>query len=236
VTQSINNRLQSLDWEEIGQSLWADGHAVTPPILTAEECGELIHLYEDESRFRSKVVMARLGFGKGEYKYFKSPLPELVAELRQSSYPHLSALANRWAEEFGSRSFPVEFSDFLKICHTAGQKKPTPLLLKYEAGDYNCLHQDLYGEVAFPFQMTFILSRPGDDFVGGEFVLVEQRPRMQSRAMVVGAAQGQGILFPTRHRTVRGTRGIYKTNLRHGVSRVQAGRRFTLGIIFHDAA
>ena len=236
MTESIGNRLEAFNWVEIGEALWADGYAVLPPLLTQEECGELVQLYDDESRFRSKVMMARLGFGKGEYKYFKSPLPGLLSELREFSYRHIAVLANRWAEELGESAFPHEFPDFLEICHRAGQRKPTPLLLKYETGDYNCLHQDLYGEVAFPFQMTVLLSRPGADFSGGEFVLVEQRPRMQSRAMVVPAEQGQAILFPTRYRAVRGTRGTYKTNLRHGVSRVRAGRRFTLGIIFHDAS
>jgi hypothetical protein len=235
MTLSIRERLQALDWNAIGESLWADGYSLLPPVLTKAECAELIRFYDDESRFRSKVVMARLGFGKGEYKYFKYPLPELVAELRESSYRHAAGFANRWAEELGGQKFPSRFSDFLKVCHTAGQTRPTPLLLKYQGGDYNCLHQDLYGEIAFPFQLTFLLSRPGDDFTGGEFVLVEQRPRMQSRAIVIPAGQGQGILFPTRYRAVRGTRGTYKTSLRHGVSPVRAGRRFTLGVIFHNA-
>jgi hypothetical protein len=232
----MQNRLQSVDWKSIGESLWANGYAVLPAVLTAEECRELIALYDDAGRFRSKVVMARLGFGKGEYKYLKYPLPETVASLREFSYPRVAEFANRWAEELGGTNFPASLKDFLKLCHSAGQKKPTPLLLKYGQGDYNCLHQDLYGDIAFPFQMTFILSRPDEDFSGGEFVLVEQRPRMQSRAMVVAAGQGQGILFPTRYRAVKGTRGVYKTNLRHGVSPVLGGQRFTLGIIFHDAA
>lgn len=235
MAQSIDARLQSLNWSDVGVSLWSEGWAVLPPLLNKEECSELIRLYADPTRFRSKVVMARLGFGKGEYQYFQNPLPEIVTSLRESSYPHIAMLANRWAEELRENPFPIQYSDFLKRCHAAGQKKPTPLLLKYEAGDYNCLHQDLYGEIAFPFQLTFLLSQPGKDFTGGEFVLVEQRPRMQSRAIVVPLEQGRAVLFPTRYRAVRGTRGTYRTNLRHGVSLVRGGQRFTLGIIFHDA-
>ena len=189
-------------------------------------------MYADDGAFRSHVVMSRFGFGRGEYKYFKYPLPALVAELREYLYPHVARIAN-----FGTagRALPEKLSDYLELCRVAGQCKPTPLLLKYQAGDFNCLHQDLYGGVAFPLQATFFLSRLGADYTGGEFVLVEQRPRMQSRARVITAEQGQAVIFPTRYRIVQGTRGPYKTNLRHGVSQLRSGQRYTLGVIFHDA-
>jgi len=233
---SIKNRLGGLDWQLIEESLWSTGYALTPAILTREECSDLVQMYADDSHFRSRVVMARLGFGKGEYKYFKSPVPKLIFDLREASYPSLAPVANRWAKELGeAEAFPAKYSDFLRTCHSAGQSKPTPLLLKYEPGDFNCLHQDLYGDIAFPFQMTFFLSRRVEDYTGGEFVLVEQRPRMQSRATVITAEQGQAVIFHTRYRAVRGSRGVYRTNLRHGVSPLHSGRRFTLGIIFHDA-
>jgi len=232
---AIEQRAGVLDWRAIGDTLSGDGYAVTPAVVSPEECAQLVECYDDESRFRSRVVMARLGFGRGEYKYFKHPLPQLVAELRETAYPHLATIANRWMKETRGETYPEKYSDFLETCRAAGQTKPTPLLLKYEAGDYNCLHQDLYGAVAFPFQMTFFLSRPETDYTGGEFVLVEQRPRMQSRAIVICPQQGQGLIFPTRYRVVRGTRGVYRTNLRHGVSPLRSGRRFALGIIFHDA-
>jgi hypothetical protein len=227
--------VQALAWDKITQSLWDDGYALTPPLLQAEECAELVETYSQDGLFRSQVVMARFGFGKGEYKYFKYPLPEPVQRLREELYPRLAPFANQWASEIGGDTFPGKFTDFLKICRAAGQDKPTPLILRYETGDFNCLHQDIYGAVAFPFQLTFFLSRPGTDYSGGEFVLIEQRPRMQSRVMVVAPKQGEAIIFPTRHRAVRGTRGFYKANLKHGVSPVRSGRRFTLGIIFHDA-
>ena len=179
--------------------------------------------------------MARFGFGKGEYKYFKYPLPKLVQDLRQQLYPRLASFANRWAAEIGGDIFPERYADFLEVCRAAAQDKPTPLILKYETGDFNCLHQDLYGAVAFPFQLTFFLSRPEEGYSGGEFVLVEQRPRMQSRVMVITPKQGQAVIFPTRYRAVRGSRGFYKANLKHGVSPIRSGKRFTLGIIFHDA-
>ena len=234
VRESVQKRLKSVGWDEVEEQLWSDGHNVTPPLLTSTECGEIAGYYSNDSRFRSRIVMARFGFGKGEYKYFKAPLPPLIAELRTQLYPKLAPIANRWAEEIGGNKFPNNYADFLKLCRAAGQTKPTPLVLKYGPGDFNCLHQDLYGDVAFPFQMTFFLSRPSD-YAGGEFALVEQRPRMQSRVTVVPAAQGTGVIFPTRYRAVRGTRGVYKANLKHGVSPVRSGSRFTLGIIFHDA-
>lgn len=204
-------------------------------MLRPEECAELVETYDRNSLFRSQVIMARFGFGKGEYKYFQYPLPKLVQDLRQQLYPRLASFANRWAAEIGGEVFPEKHADFLEVCRAASQDKPTPLILKYQTGDYNCLHQDLYGAVAFPFQLTFFLSRPEADYSGGEFVLVEQRPRMQSRAVVITPKQGQAVIFPTRYRAVRGSRGFYKANLKHGVSPLRSGKRFTLGIIFHDA-
>lgn len=232
---TIPQRVQSLDWEEIGESLERDGYATVPPVLAAGECVALSESYGDDSAFRSHVVMSRFGFGRGEYKYFKYPLPKAVAELREHLYPGLARIANAWTRQVGGKELPDEHSDYLKICRSAGQLKPTPLLLKYEPGDFNCLHQDLYGEVAFPFQVTFFLSRLGSEYTGGEFVLVEQRPRMQSRARVITGDQGQAVIFPTRYRMLRGTRGVYRTSLRHGVSQLRSGRRYTLGVIFHDA-
>ena len=217
------------------ESLARDGYATTPPLLRANECAELVSLYGEDSNFRSRIVMSRFGFGRGEYKYFDNPLPKLVSELRDGAYPKLSSIANVWAGQIGGPTFPQSYAAFLKICHKSGQGKPTPLLLRYEAGDFNCLHQDLYGEIAFPFQMALFLSRPGTDYIGGDFVLVEQRPRMQSRAMVLLPEQGQCVIFHTRHRPVHGSRGFYKANLKHGVSPVRSGLRFTLGVIFHDA-
>ena len=230
----VKELLAGIDWKHIEESFSSDGHALTPPLLTAGECAEIIGYYDEDSRFRSRIVMSRFGFGRGEYKYFKDPLPPLVGELRAQLYPRLAPIANRWAEAMGGDSFSEKYSEFLSICRAAGQTKPTPLILKYGAGDFNCLHQDLYGEVAFPFQLTFFLSS-GRDYSGGEFVLVEQRPRMQSRVTVVPSEQGTAVIFPTRYRAVRGTRGVYKANLRHGVSPVRSGSRFTLGVIFHDA-
>lgn len=235
ITESIQHRVQSLDWDAISEGLWRDGYALTPPVLRPEECAELVETYDRNSLFRSQVIMARFGFGKGEYKYFKYPLPKLVQDLRQQLYPRLASFANRWAAEIGGEVFPEKYADFLEVCRAASQDKPTPLILKYQTGDYNCLHQDLYGAVAFPFQLTFFLSRPEADYSGGEFVLVEQRPRMQSRAVVITPKQGQAVIFPTRYRAVRGSRGFYKANLKHGVSPLRSGKRFTLGIIFHDA-
>lgn len=235
MSSSIIQRLQQIDWNEISENLANYGHALTPVLLTPQECANLIHSYDDNSNFRSQVIMARFGFGKGEYKYFKYPLPKLVADLRGQLYPRLAVLANSWAPHIGGGMYPTKYSEFLDRCHSEGQSKPTPLLLRYEAGDFNCLHQDLYGELAFPFQLTFFLSRKEVDYSGGEFVLVEQRPRMQSHAVVIPGEQGQAVIFPTRYRLVHGKRGAYKTSLRHGVSPVRQGKRFTLGVIFHDA-
>jgi uncharacterized protein len=235
--RSIAERIDVLDWKRAGESLSQRGYAVTGPVLSPEECASLVALYGDASRFRSQIIMERYRFGIGDYKYFANPLPELVASLRTHAYPHLAHIANQWAETLGQTSprFPRDHAAFLKICHKAGQTKPTPLLLHYEAGGYNCLHQDIYGEVAFPLQMVFLLGQQGRDWEGGEFLLVEQQPRAQSKAEVVKADQGQAIIFTTRYRPVRGTRGHYRVNMRHGVSRVHRGSRYTLGIIFHDA-
>lgn len=200
------------------------------------QCDELAALYTSEDRFRSRVVMARHGFGRGEYKYFSYPLPDIVAKLRRELYPSLASIANRWNAAMGIKArFPDKHTQFLKRCHAAGQRRPTPLLLQYGAGDYNCLHQDLYGEHVFPLQLTILLSQPERDFTGGEFVITEQRPRMQSRAEVVPLGKGDAVVFAVNHRPVQGTRGVYRVNLRHGVSRVRSGRRHTAGIIFHDA-
>jgi hypothetical protein len=234
---SIQKRIEVLDWNDAEQSLSARGYAITAQILTPAECDAIVALYGDESRFRSHVIMERHRFGVGDYKYFSHPLPETVAALRTAAYPHLAKIANQWAEALGESRppYPPDHATFLKICHKAGQTKPTPLVLHYEAGGYNCLHQDLYGEVSFPLQMVFLLGQPGRDWDGGEFVLVEQQPRAQSKAEVVSADQGQAIIFTTRYRPVKGSRGQYRVNLRHGVSRLHGGTRYTLGIIFHDA-
>jgi len=230
------SRLTSLDWPRIAADLDAHGCAVVGPLLDADACAALAARYDDDARFRSRIVMARHGFGRGEYKYFAYPLPDEIAALRTALYPPLAAIANRWNEQLGiAIRYPDGHAAFLARCHEAGQTKPTPLLLRYGEGDYNCLHQDLYGEHVFPLQATVLLSRPGDDFSGGEFLLTEQRPRMQSRAEVVPLTQGQAVIFPVHHRPVTGTRGIYRVNMRHGVSRLRGGRRHTLGLIFHDA-
>jgi uncharacterized protein len=233
----VRRRIDALDWAAAEESLSSRGYAVTAPLLTAEECAGLVALYKDEKRFRSHIVMERYRFGVGDYKYFENPLPRVVASLRTAAYPHLAKVANRWVEAFGesSKKYPPEHAAFLEECHKAGQKKPTPLMLHYEAGGYNCLHQDLYGDVSFPLQMVLLLGQAGHDWEGGEFILVEQQPRAQSKAEVVHANQGQAILFTTRYRPVKGARGYYRVNLRHGVSRVHRGTRYTLGIIFHDA-
>jgi uncharacterized protein len=233
---SIAARVAALDWTQIAGDLDAYGCAVTGALLTPAECRALAASYPSDALFRSRVIMARHGFGRGEYKYFADPLPSPVDALREALYPPLVAIANRWnaALDVGRR-FPDEHGAFLAECHAAGQSKPTPLLLQYGQGDYNCLHQDVYGEHVFPLQVAFLLSRPGVDFSGGEFVLTEQRPRMQSRAEVVPLEQGCGVIFPVRERPVQGTRGVYRVNMRHGVSRLRSGQRHTLGIIFHDA-
>jgi hypothetical protein len=225
-----------MDWNEIAASLDAQGFAVVRGVLSPGECDALSASYADEGSFRSRVVMQRHGFGQGEYKYFDYPLPEPVAALRTGLYPPLAHIANRWNEAMGiDVSYPPEHAAFLARCHAAGQTKPTPLLLEYGTGDFNCLHQDLYGEHVFPLQMAFLLSDPRRDFTGGEFVLTEQRPRMQSRAEVVPLVQGDGVVFPVHYRPVKGGRGFYRVNMHHGVSRVRSGHRHTLGIIFHDA-
>ena len=226
----------ALDWERIAADLDERGCAVTGPLLTPAECAALAGLYDEDAAFRSRVVMARHGFGRGEYKYFAYPLPETVAALRGALYPHLAPVANRWAERLGGEAaYPARHDSYLARCHAAGQSRPTPLLLRYGEGDYNCLHQDLYGALAFPLQATLLLSAPGADFAGGEFVLTEQRPRMQSRPEVVALGQGEGVVFAVNQRPVRGTRGDYRVTMRHGVSRLRSGRRLTLGVIFHDA-
>jgi hypothetical protein len=236
-TRSATQRIKALDWTAAEQSLSERGYAVTASILSLDECASLTALYHDASRFRSHVIMERYRFGLGDYKYFAHPLPELVADLRGSAYPHLAEIANRWAEMFGESvpPYPREHAAFLKICHKAGQTRPTPLMLHYEAGGYNCLHQDLYGDASFPLQMVFLLGQQGHDWEGGEFILVEQQPRAQSKPQVVLADCGQAIIFTTRYRPVKGSRGYYRVNLRHGVSRVHHGSRYTLGVIFHDA-
>jgi len=234
--QAIRHRLRQIDWADVARALDDRGWATTPPLLTTAECAELIGLYRDERRFRSRVDMARFRFGEGEYKYFASPLPPVVRELRRHAYSHLAPIAMAWEKTLGSdHSYPPELDEFLAVCAAHGQTKPTPLLLRYEAGGYNCLHQDLYGDVAFPLQMTCLLSRAGQDFTGGEFLLVEQRPRAQSTGSVVPLERGQIVIFATRHRPAHGTRGAYRVTLRHGVSRVTSGERHTLGVIFHDA-
>ena len=228
--------IKTLDWARIGDDLAAHGCAVTGPLLSEQQCAALAALYAQEESFRSRVIMARHGFGRGEYKYFAYPLPELVANLRTALYPPLAAIANRWNELLGvDLRYPSAHAAYLARCKQAGQAKPTPLLLQYGEGDFNCLHQDIYGEHVFPLQATVLLSQPGKDFTGGEFVLAEQRPRMQSRAEVVPLRQGEGVIFPVHHRPVQGTKGIYRVNMRHGVSRLRSGRRHTLGVIFHDA-
>ena len=228
--------MQRNDWESISQDLDAQGSAVLPHLISGEQCRAVAALYSRDTLFRSRVVMGRHGFGRGEYKYFGYPLPDLIAELRNGIYPCLAPIANRWNSAMGiDIRYPEKHNEFLDRCHSAGQTKPTPLLLQYEKGDYNCLHQDLYGEHVFPLQVAILLSEPGSDFEGGEFVMTEQRPRMQSRPEVVPLRQGDGVVFAVHHRPVMGTRGVYKVNLRHGVSRIRSGRRHTVGIIFHDA-
>jgi hypothetical protein len=236
-TPSIHERVTSLDWAAISSSLDSCGCATTGPLLPPDECAALAQRYGEDSPFRSRVVMTRHGFGRGEYKYFAYPLPETIADLRSALYPPLAAIARRWNEAMGiDVDYPADHAAYLQHCREAGQTKPTPLLLRYGAGDFNCLHQDIYGANVFPLQVAFLLSRPDADFTGGEFVLTEQRPRMQSRAEVVPLRQGEGVIFPVHHRPVRGTRGIYRVNMRHGVSRLRSGNRYTLGVIFHDAA
>lgn len=229
-------RVDAIRWEQVSRDLDAEGFAIIRDVLSSDECDKIRGLYEKRDIFRSNVVMERHGFGRGEYRYFSYPLPRLIATLRTSVYQHLVPIANRWNEAMGVNvQYPAKHADYIDRCHQAGQDKPTPLLLKYGTDDYNCLHQDLYGEHVFPLQLAILLSEPDKDFTGGEFVLTEQRPRMQSRPMVVPLEKGDGVVFAVRNRPVQGKKSVYRVNLRHGVSRLRSGNRHTLGIIFHDA-
>ncbi len=234
-TAGITRRVAGLNWARIADDLDTHGCATTGTLLDPRVCADLAASYDTKDLFRSRIDMARHGFGRGEYKYFANPLPSPVDALRASFYPPLASIANRWAGLLGTDTFPEHHAAFLDQCHAAGQTRPTPLLLRYGPGDYNCLHQDMYGPLHFPLQVAILLSRPGIDFTGGEFALTEQRPRMQSRVTVVSLAQGEGVVFPVNQRPVRGTRGVYRVAMRHGVSRLLTGRRHTLGVIFHDA-
>ncbi|PQZ49379.1 proline hydroxylase [Ochrobactrum sp. MYb15] len=232
----MKDKLASYEWEKIADELDQFGTATLGQLFSEEQCNELVGLYDASDAFRSTISMARHGFGRGEYKYFANPLPEIISTSRKALYARLSPLANRWSERLGSGvEYPASHDEYLAICHAAGQTRPTPLILQYVEGDYNCLHQDLYGDLAFPLQVAVLLSQPGEDFTGGEFVLTEQRPRMQSRAEVVPLQQGDAVVFAVNDRPMRGTRGDYRVKMRHGVSRLRSGRRHTLGIIFHDA-
>jgi len=228
--------MKDIFWNEVSQALDAEGNAVIKSILPADECDKIRTLYQQEKLFRSNVVMERHGFGRGEYRYFKYPLPGLITKLRTFFYPHLVPIANRWNEALGNDvRYPATHAEFIQRCHQAGQNKPTPLLLKYGPDDYNCLHQDLYGEHVFPLQIAILLSQPNKDFTGGEFVMTEQRPRMQSRPIVISLQKGDAAVFAVNHRPVQGKKSVYRVNLLHGVSRLRSGSRYTLGIIFHDA-
>ena len=233
---SAETRVSQYDWETLSGDLNGYGCAVLEKLLSLDQCRQIAGLYPEEEHFRSHVHMGRHGFGKGEYRYFKYPLPDLLSGLRRALYPHLAGIANDWNARMGiERRYPQQHAEFRKQCHDAGQTRPTPLLLQYVPGDFNCLHQDLYGDLAFPLQVAILLSEPGRDFAGGEFVLTEQRPRMQSRAEVVPLRQGDAVAFAVHNRPVQGTKGTYRVNLRHGVSRLRTGTRHTVGIIFHDA-
>jgi uncharacterized protein len=233
---AVSERLTSIDWQQIAEDLDQQGNALIERLLTPAECDALRKLYSADEVFRSRVVMERHGFGRGEYKYFSYPLPDIVDELRTTLYPPLASIANQWNTSMDiDVRYPETHAAFIERCHATGQRRPTPLLLQYGAGDYNCLHQDLYGEHVFPLQITILLSRPERDFTGGEFVITEQRPRMQSRAEVVPLRQGDAVVFTVHHRPVKGTRGVYRVNMRHGVSRLRSGHRHALGVIFHDA-
>jgi hypothetical protein len=235
-TIGVGERLNKVDWTAVAETLDQQGNAVIPKLLSAPECESIKQMYGDEPRFRSRVVMARHGYGRGEYKYFNYPLPDLVSELRANAYPHLVPLANRWNQAMRiDIRYPEAHAEFIERCHAASQTRPTALILQYEAGDYNCLHQDLYGEHVFPLQLAILLSEPDQDFTGGEFIMTEQRPRMQTRPMVVPLRQGDGVVFAVHNRPVKGSRGVYRVNMRHGVSTLLSGHRHTLGIIFHDA-
>jgi hypothetical protein len=232
----VATRLAGLDWTAIEESLWRHGYAKTPPVLTPEECATLIAMYGERERFRSRVEMERFRFGVGDYQYFAAPLPPLVHDLRVHAYPPLAAIANRWEDALRTKTHhPTTLAELQEVCRRHGQTKPTPLLLHYEAGGYNCLHQDLYGDVVFPLQLTCFLSRRGVDYDGGDFLLVEQRPRAQSRGESIAPEQGEILVFATRHRPMEGARGFYRAALRHGVSTIHRGTRYTLGVIFHDA-
>ncbi len=232
-----DHKIDALDWPRVEADLDQQGIAKLPQLLTARQCATLTRSYADRARFRSRVVMARHGFGRGEYQYFANPLPALVQQLRESLYARLAPVANRWGQQLGSGpQYPGTHRQFQQLCHRAHQTRPTPLLLRYGEGDYNCLHQDLYGEVAFPLQVIFMLSEPGKDFEGGELVLVEQRPRRQSRPRVVSLSRGEAVVITTHNRPVEGKRGYYRVVMKHGVSQIDKGERYTLGIIFHDAA
>jgi hypothetical protein len=234
--QDVAGRVKALDWERVSKDLDAQGCAMIEGLVSPEECDALAALYPVDGIFRSRIVMGRHGFGRGEYQYFRYPLPDIISALRTSIYPQLVPIANRWNTAMGiDVRYPAKHADFITRCYAAGQLRPTPLLLQYGTGDYNCLHQDLYGEHVFPIQVAVLLSEPGRDFTGGEFVLTEQRPRMQSRPEVVPLMQGDAVVFAVHHRPVQGTRGVYRVNLRHGVSRLRSGHRHTVGIIFHDA-
>jgi hypothetical protein len=235
-TKSIAERVEAISWQQVYRDLDAEGHAIIKRVLSPDECDNIRGLYQKKEIFRSHVVMERHNFGRGEYRYFRYPLPTTIAALRTAIYPHLVRIANAWHNALGINTrYPTTHADYLERCHQAGQDKPTPLILKYEADDYNCLHQDLYGEHVFPLQVTILLSEPDEDFTGGEFVMTEQRPRMQSRPIVVPLLKGDAVVFAVNHRPVQGKKGPYKVNLRHGVSRLRSGSRYTLGIIFHDA-
>jgi hypothetical protein len=237
LSRPFAERVGAVPWPGVVAALEEQGVALIPGLLSAEECRNLVALYDESPRFRSKVVMQRHGYGRGEYQYFDYPLPPLVSELREHVYPALVPLANRWHETLGIEArFPEALADFVARCHAAGQARPTPLLLRYGVGDYNCLHQDLYGEHVFPLQLAILLSQPTRDFEGGELVFTEQRPRMQSRPMVLTPQQGDAVVFAVHHRPVLGKRGPYRVQMRHGVSRIARGERHTLGIIFHDAS
>jgi uncharacterized protein len=227
--------LDTLDWADLGQQLDEQGIATTPPLLTPEQCGEITAMFDDDALFRSTIVMARHAFGEGRYRYFADPLPPIVQTLRRELYPPLATIANRWAQRLGDRSFPDSLDGLLDECADNGQTKPTPLVLRYGPTGYNCLHQDVYGDLTFPLQFLIMLSRPDQDFTGGESVFVEQRPRQQSRPMVARPSQGQAVIFPVHHRPRRGSRGYHRLQMRHGVSAVHTGERNVLGIIFHNA-
>ena len=236
--KEIVQRVETLDWNHISQDLDSHGNATIENLISSNDCDALVNLYSEDGIFRSQVVMEHHGFGQGEYKYFSYPLPDIIASLRTTLYPHLALIANHWNEMMNITdvSYPEKHADFIARCHDAGQLKPTPLLLRYGKDDYNCLHQDIYGQHIFPLQLTILLSEPQRDFIGGEFVLAEQRPRMQSRPEVVPLQQGDAVIFAVHDRPVKGTRGnVYRVNLRHGVSRIRSGHRYTLGVIFHDA-